>query len=152
MVVFTIEEPFGNVSGDGKASLAEKRQRRLIILVDIGIELMKMQHSESIVAYLLKRSSGITLPTVVVEDDDTNFGTTVGRIERDEVDNADSLALAVFDHHTHLTVSIDIVGGIGHVVVEQITGIGHIGGADIPERRVVLDAVEQVEVLGLDGT
>ena len=152
MVVFTIEEPFGNVSGNGKACLTEERQRRLIILVYIGIELMKMQHSEGIVAYLLERSGGIALPTVVVEDDDTNFGTAVGRIERDEVDDTDSLALAVVDHHTHLTVGIDIIGGIGHVVVEQITGIGNIGGADVPERRIVLDAVEQVEIFGLNGS
>ena len=152
MVVFTIEEPFGNMSGDGKACLTEERQRGVIALVDIGIELVKMQHSEGVVADLLERGGGIALPAVVVEDDDTKFGTTVGRIERDEVDDADGLSLAVVYHHAHLTVGIDIVGGMGHVVVEQIAGIGHIGGTDAPERRIVLDAVEQVEVFGLDGT
>ena len=152
MVVFTIEEPFGNMSDDGKACLTEERQRGDVALVDIGIELMKMQHPEGIVADLLERGGGIALTAVVVEDDDAEFGTTVGWIERDEVDNTDSLAIAVVDHHTHLTVGIDVVGGMGHVVVEQITGIGHIGGTDVPKRRIILDAVEQVEVLGLDGT
>ena len=152
MVVFTIEEPFGNMSGDGKACLTEERQRGVIALVDIGIELVKMQHPEGIVADLLERGGGIALPAVVVEYDDTQFGTAVGRIERDEVDDADSLALAVVDHHAHLTVGINIVGGMSHVVVEQIAGIGHIGGADVPERRIVLNTVEQIEVFGFDGT
>ena len=35
--------------------------------------------------------------------------------------------------------------------MQRVTGIGHIGGADIPQAGVVLDAVKQVEVFRFDG-
>jgi hypothetical protein len=41
---------------------------------------------------------------------------------------------------------------MGHIIVEHITGIGHVRGSDVPEADVVLDAVEQVEVFGFDGS
>ena len=50
-----------------------------------------------------------------------------------------------------MTVGIDVGRGMGHVVVKQITGIGNIGGADVPERGIVLDTVEQIEVFGLNS-
>ena len=62
-----------------------------------------------------------------------------------------SLPFLIVDHKARLTVGIDVGRGMGHVVVEQVAGIRYVGGADIPERRVVLDAVEQVEVFGLNG-
>ena len=112
------------------------------MFVDIGIELMKMQHTKGIVTYLMECGRGISLPTIVVENDDTYFNTTVSRIETDEVNDTDSLSFPVFNHHTHLSVSINIIGGVGYVVVKQISGIWHIGSSDIPKCRVVLDTVE----------
>ena len=142
MVVFTIEEPIRDVCRLSIAHLTEETERGLITLVDIDIELMQVEDTTGVIVNLLERGGGISLPTVVVEDDKTEFGPTIGRIEADEVDDTDSLALAVVDHHTHLTVGIDIIGGVGYVVVKQISGIWHIGSSDIPKCRVVLDTVE----------
>ena len=113
---------------------------------------MEVKDTTGIVAYLMERGSGITLPAKVVEDDKTEFGTTVGGIEVDKVDNADSLSLGVVDHHPYLTVGIDVVGDVGHIVVEHIAGIRYVRRADVPEADIVLDAIEQVEVFGLDGS
>ena len=152
MVVFTIEEPVGNMSGSGEACLAKERQRGLIVFVDIGIELMKMQHTKGVVAYLLERGGGITLTAVLVDDDDAQLGTAVGWIERDEIDNANGMVVRVVDHQAHLTVGIDVIGSMGDVIVKQITGIRHIGETNVPERHIVLYAVEQVEIFGLNGS
>ena len=111
-----------------------------------------MEDTAGIVSNMMKRGSGITLPAEIVEDDETEFGTTVGRIEVDKVDDADSLSLGVVDHHPYLTVGIDVVGDVGHIVVEYVTGIRHIRRADIPKADVVLDAIEQIEVFRLDGS
>ena len=45
---------------------------------------MEVEDTTGIVAYLMERGSGITLPAKVVEDDKTEFGTTVGGIEVDK--------------------------------------------------------------------
>ena len=152
MIVLTVEEPVGYSHGRGVTHLSEKRQRSLVTLIDIDVELMEVKDTTGIVAYLMERGSGITLPAKVVEDDKTEFGTTVGRVEVDKVDNADSLSLSVVDHHPHLTVGIDVVGDVGHIVVEHIAGIGYVRRADVPEADIVLDAIEQVEIFGLDGS
>ena len=152
MIVLTVEEPVGYSYGRGVTHLSEKRHRGFVTLIDVDVELMEVEDTAGIVANLMERGGGITLPAEVVEDDKTEFGTTVGGIEIDKVDNADSLSLGVVDHHPYLTVGIDVVGDVGHIVVEHIAGIGHIRRADIPEADVVLDAIEQIEVFRLDGS
>ena len=152
MIVLTIEEPVGYSHGRGVTHLSEKRQRGFVALINIDIELMEVEDTTGIVAYLMERGGGITLPAEVVEDDKTEFGTTVGGIEIDKVDNADSLSLGVVDHHPYLTVGIDVIGDVGHIVVEHIAGIRYVRRADVPEADIVLDAIEQVEVFGLDGS
>lgn len=152
MVVLTIEEPVGNMSGSSKTHLVKERQRGLIVFVDIDIELMKMQHTEGVVAYLLERGGGITLTAELVENDDAQFGSAVGRIERDKVDDADRLVIRVVNHQAHLTVGVDVIGSMSHVIVKQITGIRHVGETNVPERHIVLYAVKQVEVFGLNSS
>ena len=132
MVVFTIEEPIRDVCRLSIAHLTEETERGLIALVDIDIELMQVEDTTGVVMNLLERGGGISLPTVVVEDDKTELSPTIGRIEGDEVDDTDGLSLGVVDHHPHLTVGIDIVGDMGYIVVEHITGIGHVRRSDIP--------------------
>lgn len=113
---------------------------------------MEVEDAAGIVTYLMERGGGITLTAEVIEDDKTEFGTAVGGIEVDKVDDTDSLSLSVVDHHPHLTVGIDIVGNVGHIVVEHIARIGHVRRADVPEADVVLNAIEQVEVFRLDSS
>ena len=151
MIVLAVEEPVGDTDGGDVALLAEKAERGFVALIDEDVELMEVEDAAGIVVDLVDSGSGIALVAVVVEDDETDLSPTVGGIEVDKVDDADGLAFGVVDHHPHLTVGVDVVGDVGHVVVEHITGIGHVGGADVPEADVVLDAVEQVEVFGLDG-
>ena len=132
MVVFTIEEPIRDVCRLSIAHLTEETERGLIALFDIDIELMQVEDTMGVVVNLLERGGGISLPTVVVEDNKTELSPPIGRIEADEVDNTDGLSLGVVNHHPHLTVGIDIVGDVGYIVVEHITGIGHVRRSDIP--------------------
>ena len=93
---------------------------------------MKMQNTKGIIVNLLKGGSGIAPTSAVVQNDKSQFGATVSRIEINQVDDADGLPFRIINHHTHLTVCIDIIGNMGHIVVEHITGIGHIRGSYIP--------------------
>ena len=141
MILITVEEPFFDTPGGCVTRLAEQRLRGFIVCIDIDIKLMEMENTNGVVAYLLERSFGISLPAAFVKDDDTELGAAVSRVEVDEVDDADGLSCLVDNHHPHLTVGIDIVGSMGHIVVEHITGIRHIRCADVPKANVVLDAV-----------
>ena len=151
MVVFTIEEPIRDVCRLSIAHLTEETKRGLVALVDIDIELMQVEDTTGVVVNLLERGGGISLPTVVIEDDKTELSPTIGRIEADEVDDTDGLSLGVVNHHPNLTIGIDIIGDMGHIIVEHITGIGHVRSSDVPKADVVLDAIEQVEILGFDS-
>ena len=132
MVVFTIEEPIRDVCRLSIAHLTEETERGLIALVDIDIELMQVEDTTGVVVNLLERGGGISLPTVVIEDDKTELSPTIGWIEADKVNNTDGLSLGVVNHHPNLTIGIDIVGDMGNIVVEHITGIGHVRRSDIP--------------------
>jgi hypothetical protein len=101
---------------------------------------------------LFKCGHRITLSAEVVKDNKTELGTAVGRVEVDEVNDADGLSLFIINHHPHLTVGVDIIGDMGYIIVEHVTGIGHVRSSDVPEADVVLDAVEQVEIFGFDGS
>ena len=132
MVVFTIEEPIRDVCRLSIAHLTEETKRGLVALVDIDIELMQVEDTTGVVVNLLERGGGISLPTVVIEDDKTELSPTIGWIEADKVNNTDGLSLGVVNHHPHLTVGIDLVGDVGYIIVEHITGIGHVRRSDIP--------------------
>ena len=50
MVLFTIEQPIWYMSCGSETCFMEEQQRGLVVFIYIGIELMKMQHTEGIVA------------------------------------------------------------------------------------------------------
>ena len=72
--------------------------------------------------------------------------------EAHKVAESDGLAVFVLDDEPHLTVGIDVVARGGDIVVQGVTRIGHVGCTHIPQAGVVLYAIEQVKVLGLNGT
>ena len=126
VIVLAVEEPVRDADGGDVVLLAEKAERGFVALVDTDVELMEMEDAAGIVVDLFKRGHRITLPAEVVKDDETEFGTAVGRVEVDEVNNADSLSLFIINHHPHLTVGVDIIGDMSYIIVEHITGIGHV--------------------------
>ena len=126
MIALAVEKPVGDTSGLRVAHLAEQGERGLVALVDKTVDLMEVEDTDGVVVDLVERGGGIPLPTTVVEDDESELGTAVGRVEVDEVGDADGLPRLVVDHHPHLTVGIDVVGGMGDIVVEHITGLGYV--------------------------
>ena len=64
-----------------------------------------------------------TLMSEWVHDHYANFGPLMFGVKIDDVNNAHGLMLVVLDHHAHLAVGIDVVLGVGKIVVEHITSM-----------------------------
>ena len=150
MVPVTITEPLWYAGGDDEACLLEEAERRFVAHIDIGVELVQVEYAVSVFAQLEECSSSVTLTSAGLDDDDSDLGAAIGGIEVNDVGNTHGLPLHIVDHHAHLTVGIDVGRGVGNIVVEQVAGLGHVGSADVPKRGIILNAVEQVKVFGLN--
>ena len=124
---------------------------RLVVAIDIGIELMEMQHIASI---QLKGGEGgktIALMAPLPTNDDAYFGTQMLGSEVLQIDETDGGAFGILNDEPHLFVGIDIACGLCQIVVQGKARIGHIGGADVPKLTIVFYLIEQIKVFRLQG-
>ena len=146
-----IEKPIAQSCLACKTRFTEQFECRIVVGSHHRIELVQMQNGKGITRQLAEGGLSISLLTIGFHDDDASLSTQVLWVETHDVADTYSLVVGILNNQSHLAVSIDVVAGRSDIVVQGIARIGYVGGSDIPQPDVVLNAVEQVEVFGLYG-
>ena len=116
------------------------------------IQLMEMERGVGVPKHVRHGGETKALVAVSVQDDDPHLGPSVLRIEIHQVDHTYRIAIPIANHQPHLMVHIDVARSAGYVLMEGIARIRFVGHSDAPKRNIVFHLVEQIEILGFEGT
>ena len=145
-------QPFAKAATLVERQLVEQSQASSIADRHYCVQLMQMEYGARVADELRQGCKSIARTAVAVEYYDAYLRTAMARVKTDEVGYAYRLTTPVVYHEPQLPVRIYVRGGIGYIVAEDITGIGNIGGANIPFRHSVLYCLEHLQILRLHGT
>ena len=114
---------------------------------------MQMYDIMSISNQFFHSGFAIALSTKSFLNDQTDFRPQVLWIEIHQICYPYDLFTASVGHdQPELLVCENIAGGIGYIVMKEISRIRHVGAAYLPEIIIVLDTIEQIQILRLHGT
>ena len=110
--VVALEHPVGEGGGGAIAHGLEELTGRLVVDTDDDIELMEVNDAACVVVKGFERLFGIAFATMGLFNDNAYLGTTVSRVEVDEVGNAygERRGLSGLDNEAQLPVGEDVVG------------------------------------------
>ena len=91
------------------------------------------------------------LPLELGQDDKSDFGTQMNGIEVGQVGQPYGNA-SLLNNKSHLSVGIDVVLCRGNVLAQGVAGVGDSACPEVPEGRVVFNAIDQFQIFWLQGS